>query len=369
MLRAMVLGAVIAVGTGAYALLFYGSENASIAVAPSAQAAKIDTIRVKRGDIAHSFNTNATLEAFESADLYPKVSGYLSEVRVDIGDHVRQGQVLAIISLPETEKELAEAEATVNARRADLALQKITAQRQEGLLKIQGTSQQTYDEAKSKESVAAAEAALAAATADKIRTMLEYRRILAPFDGVVAQRQVNRGDFVQSASSGRTTPLFTVQRVDTIRVFCNVPESDVARLRVGLNARLKAYGMEASPISGIVARFAGRLDPETRNMRTEIDVPNPDGVLYPGMYAQVSLETEAHHNVLLLPLAAVGTDPAGKYALAVEQGRVVRRPIRVGMIEDGLAEIVEGVAENAEIVAAIQSAPPPGTAIATNPRP
>jgi RND family efflux transporter MFP subunit len=365
-MRLAIFGVVIAIAVSGYRFVSLESEKASAAIPTPTPAQSVETIRPIRADMARSFNTNGTLEAFETADLYPKASGYLAEVRVDIGDRVRQGQVLAVISLPETEKELAEAEASVVAKRADLALQQITAQRQEKLLQIQGTSAQAVDEAKSKSSVAAAEADLAAATADKIRTMLAYSRIVAPFDGVVAQRQVNRGDFVQSASSSRTTPLFTVQRVDVIRVFCNVPESDVANLRVGLPASIKPYGLE-KPITGKVARFAGRLDPATRNMRTEIDVPNPGGRLYPGMYAQVSLETERHPNALTLPVSSVGTDPGGKFVYAVQQGRIMRQPIQIGMTEGGVVEIVGGLADRAEIVMVVQGAPPPGTTVKATP--
>jgi len=361
-IRLVTFGAVIAAGLGGYLFISPESERASAANPQPTAVQTVETIRPIRADMARSFNTNGQLEAFETADLYPKASGYLAEVRVDIGDRIRQGQVLAVISLPETEKELAEAEATVAAKRANLALQQITLQRQENLLKIQGTAQQNYDEAKGNAGVAAAETDLAVATAEKIRTLLAYGRILAPFDGVVAQRQVNRGDFVQSASTGRNTPLFTVQRVDVIRVFCNVPESDVANLRVGLPASIKPYGLE-KPITGKVARFAGRLDPATRNMRTEIDVPNPGGRLYPGMYAQVSLETELHPNALTLPVSSVGTDPGGKFVYAVEQGRIVRQPVRIGMTEGGIVEIVAGLADKAEVVMIVQGAPPAGTTV------
>jgi RND family efflux transporter MFP subunit len=362
-----ILGAVIAIGIGSYLLLLPASEKAAAANPQASPLQTVETIRPIRADIARSFNTNGTLEAFETADLYPKVSGYLSDVRVDIGDRVKAGQVLAVISLPETEKELAEAEATVASKRANLALQQITLQRQTNLLKIQGTAQQAYDEAKGNASVAAAEVDLAVATAAKIRTMLDYTRILAPFDGVVAQRQVNRGDFLQAASSGRTTPLFTVQRVDVIRVFCNVPESDVARLRVGLRANVKPYGLEGKPIAGKVTRFAGRLDPETRNMRTEIDVPNPGGRLYPGMYAQVSLETELHQNALTLPVSSVGTDPNGRFVYTAQQGRIVRQPVQVGMAEGGMVEVLSGVSDNTDVTMVVQGAPPPGTIVKTVP--
>jgi RND family efflux transporter MFP subunit len=356
------MGSLVSIAVVTYLVFSTGAHNVSAADA-SVVAQTVETIHPTRVDIAHSFNTNGTLEAFETADLYPKVSGYLADVRVDIGDRVKAGQVLAVISLPETEKELAEAEATVAAKRADLALQRITLQRQEGLLKIQGTSQQAYDEAKGKAAVAAAEVDLAAATVEKIRTMLNYRQVLAPFDGDVSHRQVNRGDFVQAATAGRTTPLFTVQRVDMIRVFCNVPESDVARLRVGISASVKPYGQETTPIVGKVTRFEGRLDPETRNMRTEIDIPNPVGTLYPGMYVQVSLETENHSNALTLPASAVGSDTKGKFVYVMQQGRIERQPIQIGMTEGGMVEVLSGLADGADVAMVIQSAPLPGTSV------
>ena len=351
---------------GLYLFLSPHSGEAS-AAAPDTNIPTVETIRPIRADIAKSFNTNASLEAFETTDLYPKVSGYLSEVRVDIGDHVKAGQILALISLPETEKELAQAEATVASKRANLALAQTTLKRQEGLLRIQGTPQQTYDEANAAVSVAAADVDLAVATADQIRTTLAYTKIVAPFDGVVARRLVNRGDFMQSASTGRTTPMFTVQRVDTIRIFCNVPESDVAHLRVGLPAAITPYGWEGKPISGKVARYEGRLGPQTRNMRTEIDLPNPGGRLYPGMYAQVSIETEMHPKVLTLPAPAIGTDTKGKFVYAVQQQHVVRLPVQTGMTEGGMAEIVSGLSDKDEVVSSVQGAPPPGSNVKTAP--
>jgi RND family efflux transporter MFP subunit len=362
-----IAGLIPAIVAVAYVFLLPQSPQASPAGQPAAPAQTVRTVQPIRTDMARSFITNGSLEAYETTDLYPKVSGYLAEVRVDIGDHVKAGQVLAVISLPETEKQLAQAQAAIASKRANLMLQQITLQRQEGLLKIQGTSQQTYDEAKANASVAAADLDLAIANADEIRTTLAYTRISAPFDGVVPHRDVNRGDFAQSATTGRTTPLFTVQRVDIIRVFCNVPETDISSLRVGLTAKITPYGWE-KPITGKVSRFEGRLDPQTRNMRTEIDVPNPGGRLYPGMYAQVALDTELHHNALILPNTAVGTDPNGKFVYAVQHDRIVRMPVQIGIVQDGVQEIVAGVSENTEVVASVQTAPAPGTNVRSAPR-
>jgi RND family efflux transporter MFP subunit len=315
--------------------------------------------------VVHKVDSNASLEAFETADLYPKVSGYLSVVNVDIGDHVKAGQVLAVISIPELEKELAEAKAQLEAKRANLELENVTVKRQETLFKAHGITDQAFDEAKSRTAVASAQVDLAAATVDKIKTLLGYTHIVAPFDGVVSQRLVNRGDFAQAATGGRTTPLFTVQQVATIRVFCEVPESEIAHLHPGDPAGVKPYGLDGKTFLGTVTRLSLRLDPETRKMRTEIDLPNADGSLYPGMYAQVALETIKHANVVAVPATAVGSDADGKYVYVVQDGHIARRPVKTGLIETGQAEIVDGLAEGADVVTVAKGAPTAGTAVRT----
>jgi RND family efflux transporter MFP subunit len=261
------------------------------------------------------------------------------------------------------EKELAEAEAVLAAKRADLVLHRVTLERQERLLQLSGTSQQAVDDARSKSGVAVAEVDLAAATVDRIRTLLEYRTIVAPFDGIVAQRLVNRGDFVQSASTGRSTPLFTVQRVDIIRVFCNVPESEVARLRIGQRAMVAPFALTGQSFEGTVMRFAARLDPETRTMRTEIDLPNSGGLLFPGMYARVSLETETRRDVLTLPATAVLNDPGGSFVYIVEEDRIRRQAVTTGLAEGAAVEITEGLSEGTDVVRVGQGTPPPGTVV------
>jgi multidrug efflux pump subunit AcrA (membrane-fusion protein) len=280
--------------------------NSSKADGPS----RVEVVRPRRVMVARRLQTNATLEAFEEADLFAKVSGYLSDVRVDIGDHVKAGQVLAVIDVPEMEQELAEAKAQLESKQSSLELARrqldhykanITLQnallRRREELGAEGhfVSDRTLDEvragaeiAKADLSVAEANRALAAnqvdvaaATVERIKALLAYKQIVAPFDGVVARRLVNRGDLVQVATTAtRTTPsagsLFTVQRIDTIRVFCDVPENDVPQLHVGDPAIVRPSGFDGKPFIGKVTRFSLRLDPETRNMRTEIDLPNPN---------------------------------------------------------------------------------------------
>jgi RND family efflux transporter MFP subunit len=367
-----------------------------LAASPS-KFAKVDTrprVEIehpRRVTMVQRLQTNATLEAFEDTDLFAKVSGYLSDVRVDIGDHVKAGQVLAVISVPEMENELAEdkaqldskqrsletAERQVDHNKANVTLQDVTLKRQEVLFKGRDIADQTLDDARANAAIAkadvgvaeanrafaAAQVELAAATVERIKTLIAYAQIVAPFDGVVARRLVNRGDLVQAATSTRTTPLFTVQRIDTIRVFCDVPENDVPHLHVGDTAIVKPYGFEGKPFLGTVTRFSLRLNPETRNMRTEIDLPNPDERLYPGMYAEVSLEMNRRPEALTVPAAAVGTDSVGNFVYTITDNRVARVAINIGLTDSGRTEVTGDLSKDTAVVTPFRGAPPPGTAV------
>jgi multidrug resistance efflux pump len=289
----------------------------------------------------------ATLEAFEQTDMYAKVTGYLSAVNADIGQHVKAGDVLAVINDPELEMDLREAKAMLNARqrlldasaaalkqsqmalavanhqleryKADAAFQDLTLKRQQELFTGKAITDQQLDEARNKAAVASAdvgvaEAKVAAAEADiagaeanravadaqvqvaaaqiaKIETLLQYTRLTAPYEGTVTRRTVNRGDLVQASASARSgLPLFTVQNAEPIRVFCDVPESQAGQITVGTAASVKLYGQGSEPaITAKVTRMAGAITPETRTLRVEIDIPNAEKKLLPGSYAQVTL--------------------------------------------------------------------------------
>src|ERR1700722_15052102 len=367
-----------------------------LAASPS-RSAKVDTrprVEIehpRRVTVVQRLQTNATLAAFEETDLFAKVSGYLSDVRVDIGDHVKAGQVLAVISVPEMENELAEdkaqldskqrsletAERQVDHNNANVALQDVTLKRQEELLKARNIAPQDLDQARANAVIAkadvgvaeanrafaAAQVDLAAATVERIKTLLAYSRIVAPFVGVVGRGLGNRGDLVQAATSTRTTPLFTGQRIDTIRVFCDVPENEVPHLHIGDPAIVKPYGFEGKPFFGTVTRFSLRLNPETRNMRTEIDLPNPEERLYPGMYAEVSLEMNRRPDALTVPAAAVGSDGVGNFVYTITDNRITRLAINIGLTDSGRTEVTGGLSKETPVVTTFRGAPPPGTAV------
>ncbi|WP_245287605.1 MULTISPECIES: efflux RND transporter periplasmic adaptor subunit [Bradyrhizobium] len=357
----------------------------------------VETTYPRRVTVAQRLQTNATLAAFEEAELFAKVSGYLSDVRVDIGDHVKAGQVLAVIDVPEMKQELAEAEAQLesnkssleSARRqvdhanANLALQTALAKDREQLGEGRNfISDRTLDQVHANADIARAdlgvaegnrdhaanEIDVATATVEKIKALLAYTQIVAPFDGVVSRRFVNRGDLVQAAATAtRATPsagsLFTVQRIDTIRVFCDIPEDDVPHLHVGDPAIVKPAGFDGKPFIGRVTRFSLRLDPETRNMRTEIDLPNPGERLYPGTYAEVSLEMNQRPDALTVPAAAVGSDGEGNFVYAINDNRITRIDVKIGITDEGRTEVTAGLSEETLVVASTKGVPPLRSAV------
>ena len=291
--------------------------------APTQPAPANPSPKAESDDKSQQFATvvvPATIQAFFVTDLYAKDSGYVSQVNHDIGDHVKIGQVLAVIEDPELQAQSDRAQAAVQQAKAalevakrqlaglqaDLTLQQVTLKRQKELFAGKAATHQALDEAQAKQSVSSAnvetgnakiglaEADLQAAKAEaeRLQALLQYDKIVAPFDGVVTRRLVNPGDLVQAATSTRTSPLFSLQKLDTVRVFADVPEASAAGIRPGLPADVKLYGPAAVTVHGTVTRIANSLDSATRTMRVEIDLPNPREKLLPGMYAQVTLGPE-----------------------------------------------------------------------------
>jgi RND family efflux transporter MFP subunit len=387
------LVAAATVGGGAYVAVPYwlAGPPPKATEAEAESRARVDVVHARRTTLAQRLVTNATIEAFEEADLFAKVSGYLSDVRVDIGDHVKSAQLLATVDVPEMVQELAESVAQLESRRrsleaaerqvehnkADLTLQEVTFRRQNILNKDRWVSDQALDEIRAKAAVAkadvqlaeanralaAAQVDLAAATVEKNKALLAYANIVAPFDGVIAMRRVNRGDLVQAPTASRTTPLFRIERIDIMRVFCEIPEKEAALVRVGAKATVKVFGLGGEPIVGAVTRFAFRLDPETRNMRTEIDLPNPSEQLFPGMYAEVSLELERHNDALAVPASAVEADTNGMFVYVVKDDRVERNAVKVGIRDGAQIEITEGLPEAAAVLVNAKAAPAVGTTV------
>ena len=346
-----------------------GAPQPEQPAAPKVEAA-VRVIKPERKTVRHPIEQPGfNIEAYQETALYAKISGYVQKWNVDLGDRVKRDQVLAELYVPEMvvdvkQKEAAVGQAVAQIKQAEAA--RLAAQAQVARTKSQyerlaqsgrtGTISEEsvaetrlgYEAAeagleKAKADIAAAEAQrqVAEAARDYAQTVLEYRRIRAPFDGVVTQRNVNQDDFIQPSSTGaKGVPLYVVDQVDPVRVFINVPGADAAWVKDGDPVSLRLQGAGGEPFQGKVTRNARSLDPRSRTLRTEIDLPNPDGKLLPGMYVEASIVVE-HRNAWTLPAAAVVTEGDQTFCYRVADGKAVRTPLQVGLRGGGLVEVLK----------------------------
>ncbi len=338
---------------------------------PGAKAASpaVRVVRPERKTISRTIEQPGfNIEAFEETRIYPRVSGYVGKWYVDIGDTVKKDQVLAELDAPELAAELRQKEAAVRraeaqvqqARAATLAaeaqLARATTQYnrlarvgKEGALDKDfveerrlsvTTSKAGLEKAKADEAFAQAQLGVATADRDYSKTILAYTRIRAPYNGVVTHKHISTGDYVQPAGGGGGgQPLYVVNQTDPVRVFVNIPGADAPWVRDGDAVTLQLQGAGGEVLRGKVTRTARALDRQARTLRTEIDLPNPDGKLLPGMYVQARLIVR-HKNVWTLPAAAVVTQGDQAVCYRVVNGKAVRTPLQVGLRGGGLAEVL-----------------------------
>ncbi len=357
-------------------------------------AVSVQVERPARGDLSRQVALPGSIEAFEQATLYAKAAGYLKWIKVDIGDRVRQGEVLAEIDVPEMGKEYDAAEAEVQRAKASLAnaqadlvrakaeveLKKITYERLKSIRDQEPDvlPQQDVDEAQaqfdvaramvsvaeSKIKVAESEVARAEAARARLATLMEYAKIRAPFTGVVTKRFVDPGALIQHAlSQTNVSPIVTVARVDTLRVFIDVAEPEVPFIKKGNAVTLTVDALPGKKFEGTCTRFATALDPKTRTMRTEIDIPNRDGLLRPGMYGRVNLTLEQRENVLTVPAGALLIEGGKTYVYTVADGRAKRVEVKTGL-DDGIrAEIISGLNGNEPVIVTGKTAVSDGASV------
>lgn len=309
----------------------------------------------------------AHVEAFEETPLVARIAGYLHKVHVDIGDRVRKDDVLAELHVPEMEVELKQKEALVRQAEAELQLAKdsiLLAEAEYKRMKSQSerfakvgsgvldrenieetrygfeASQAKLAMARSDVNVKEARLAVAKANHDYVQAMLHYSKVRAPFEGVIVRRNVHTGHFLQPGTGAATQPLFVVARTDLVRVFAEVPEAEALIVSVGCPARVRVQSIKGQEFVGNVTRLSWSLDARARTLRVEIDLPNFQGLLRPGMYATVTLSAE-FSNRLTLPTSAVGTQGGQMVCFQVEGGKAVRVPIQIGLRAGNLVEVLE----------------------------
>ncbi len=233
------------------------------------------------------------IQAFVETPIYARTDGYLLHWYVDIGGKVKAGDLLATIDTPEVDQQLAQAEAAQLQAQANLDLAQTTANRWHTLLKSDGVSQQEVDQNDAALKARQADLNAAAANVHRLKDEQSFQKVTAPFDGILTARNVDIGSLI---SNGTSQALFRLAQINVLRVYVNVPESYTQDIHAGIERRsARSPKFPVDVFKGQVARSAGAIDPASKTLLTEVDVPNPKGELLPGAYAQVLFHSEVGH--------------------------------------------------------------------------
>ncbi len=363
------------------AILSASCTAKSEAGAPVAEVRQIvPVIKATRADLSGELTLTAEFTPFQEVDLMAKVTGYVRTISVDIGDRVREGQSIAALEIPEMQDDLTKGAAGIDEALAEVATVTDELQRAQSAHELSHVSysrvlevskkepglvpQQELDEAHSRDMVSEAQVStaksalhtaeqrvrVARAEQGRLETMHKYTTITAPFTGVITKRYANLGSMVQAGTSPSAMPIVRLSQNDLLRLTLPVPESSVSRVRTGelVDVRVPSVGRT---FQGRVARTADKVQSSTRTMDTEVDVPNPQLTLVPGMYAEVSLRLEEHPHVIAVSPDALDRSGAGaKVYLVAPDNRIHIIPVTTGLESNGLVEIASGLDEGALVI-------------------
>ncbi len=364
---------------------------------PSASADALPTVTtvhpVPQSKYA-SVTLPVTVSAWEEAPIYAQVAGYMDEMGVDIGSRVRKGEVMAHIAVPELQQGLVDAKARLEeAQASELQAEQSNDLKQlsyQRLAQVQKSdpdfvAEQDLDTASTESEVSRSALQLAKASVNSARAqigrleaLVQYSTIRAPFNGIVTQRSVNPGDLIQNSSSSNTgsLPLFTVSRTDVVRVFLAIPEQEVSFVDRGAPVTIQLDALPGRVFSGAITRFAGALDPQSRTMRAEIDLPNPKGGLKAGMFGSATVRLHALAGSVVLPSAALhqvlsgqsSTQASGNrsdYVYVVRHGKAYQVFV-TPLSDDGIHVSVSGLSTSDDVVVGASESLANGMAVQAN---
>ncbi len=342
----------------------------------------VAVIPVKRQAISNSLDLVAEFRPYREIDLMSKVSGYVNRISVDIGDRVRTGSVLATLEIPEMNDDLARAKASIDRSTSDVARARDEIRRAESanemaqlnfsrLSKVMSTkpgliAQQDIDNARARSletsaQLAAAKSALASAEhnvkviradENRVQTMFNYTRVTAPFDGVITRRYAEIGAMVQAGTSSQTNvmPIVRLSQDNMLRLQLPIPESVVPKVKVGFPIRINVPTLSRT-IDSRITRFSGQLSRATRTMEAQVDIPNPDLSIKPGMFAEVIFMFESKPNALVIPLLALdGSGEIRKAMVVNAANKIEERTLSTGIETPDSVEILTGLEEGEKVV-------------------
>lgn len=354
---------VVLAGAGLFGLLPKLTAKEALAdnlKALESSVPRVEVIAPASGTTARSLKLPGSVRAREETIVYPRANGYVRSWKVDIGDKVEEGQLLAEIDTPELDQELDEARAELEKSKASLAQAEVglayagvNLRRSEGLVKEGIAPAQELDDRRAQNQIGEAnvnvgKAAVSASLA-KLRQLSQlksYARIAAPFAGTVSSRSIERGALVSPS-----TPLFKIAATDSLRVFVSVPQNLAPYVVKDVKAKVRVREFPGRIFDAVVARTSGTLDPASRTLNTEVSVPNQKGELLAGMYADVELDVAATRPFIEIPATALSNDAAGLRVAIVDRDSKIRyRPITIERDAGATIVVASGLAGGERVV-------------------
>ena len=328
----------------------------------------VSVVFPKKNDAARELVYPATVRANQSTAIYTRSTGFLKHWYVDIQDHVTKGQLLAEIDAPDLDAQLSQAQASLNQdianvakSDADLKLADVTVKRYVEAQKVSPGSvteeqvdqqRNMYDDAVAALNQSKASVAQAQATVQQLQAEVSFEKLTAPFDGVITTRNFDNGAFLSPPTNTSTggREVFDIAQIDLLRVYVNVPQPDSTAVQVGKPVYLTVQNYGPKKFAGVVARTSGSLDETTRTLTVELDFPNKDSSLYPGMYGQAHLPVSNADATLLVPTSALLFNADGTTVALVKDDKVHIQPVKVGRDFGTMLEVTSGLTTADEVV-------------------
>ena len=353
-LAKMLVGGVLLVLITAGIITFLNRKSETDALAKETDAVAVPTVAVVQPQ-SEAANDElvlpGNLQAFEESPIFARTNGYLMRWYKDIGSKVQKGELLATIDTPEVDQELSQSRATRDQVKSALGLAKISADRWTNLRKSDSVSEQEADQQTSGYQQALANLEAADANVRRLEQLESFKNVYAPFTGVLTRRNVDPGALINSGAGVAGRELFDIARVDPLRVFVSVPQAYAPAMKVGTKAEVTLQEFPGQKFMGTIARTADAIDPSTRTLNTEVDVPNKDSKLLPGSFGQVHFATGTTVPRITIPVNAMLFRAEGPQVAVVDKdSKVQLRPITIGRDFGATLEILGGLEVSDQII-------------------
>jgi RND family efflux transporter MFP subunit len=352
--RVLLTGSVVVVAAAATATIGISNRAKSVQeVAQWTNEQAIPTVAIVTPRLAPGQDElvlPGNIEAYYTGLINARASGYVKQWDKDIGAHVKQGEVLALIDTPDLDQQLAQARADLQTAQANEKLSNVTADRWQILAQRNIVSQQAKDEKVGDLQAKTATVQAAQANVARLESLQAFNQLVAPFDGVVTSRGLDVGQLVTAGgTSGR--PLYTVSDIHRVRIYVNVPQAFLAGLKPGLAASLVLPQYASETFAASLTTTSHAVTPESRSALVELQADNPDGTLWPGSYAEVHFHLDAKNEVLHIPATALFFGPRGiEVALLTSDGKVKLSKVQLGRNLGSEVEVLSGLSRDATII-------------------